>query len=156
MKTTIKNKRKGFALLYAVVLISIISAITAGLANTTIKQSIISSVAKDSQAAFYASDTATECAFYAYYKKASSFTPGSTWKCGNIDLNYSASPGGYTLTPTGAVKTTLNPCFDIQSKTTINPIDNSSIVTTMLSSGYNFCNTTNPRSVQRTIKATIE
>lgn len=155
IKNKNKQKDKGFALLFAIVIISILSAITAGLANTTLKQLIISSVAKDSQAAFFASDTATECAFYAYYHPGV-IVAGSTWSCGTNKKDntpYQLKVSGKTATGyilSAPDRTSMDPCFDIDSTT-----DLATGETVIHSNGYNFCNTTTQRSVQRTIKVTI-
>lgn len=157
-----KDTKKGYAILFVMVIISIISAVTAGLANTTLKQSILSSVAKDSQSAFYASDTATECALYAHYNPSifDTFTDGQAWICGAdknenpYSLIYKNNPSGrgYTLTPPPSLKESIDPCFSIEtSTTTVGGYD----TTTIYAKGYNFCKKDSSRSVERAIKAVI-
>jgi hypothetical protein len=75
-----KNK-KGFALLYAIVMISVISVIAFGLANISFKQKLLSSLATDSQIAFYASDAGMECALY----NNQSIASASNFPCFDID-----------------------------------------------------------------------
>lgn len=58
-----KNK-KGFALLYAIIIISVVSVIAFGLASISLKQKVLSSLAIDSQVAFYAADAGMECALF--------------------------------------------------------------------------------------------
>lgn len=60
----IKKKNKGFVILFAVLVSTIILIITAGIFNFAIKSSILSSYAEESQIAFYAADTGMECALY--------------------------------------------------------------------------------------------
>ncbi len=54
----------GFALLFAVLIASIVLALGAEIFNIALKEIILSSAARDSQFAFYASDTGAECALY--------------------------------------------------------------------------------------------
>ena len=155
-----KNKQNGYALLFVMVIITIISAVTAGLANTALKEAIISSVARDSQSAFYASDTATECALYFHYNYAT-IVPSlvnSKWSCGKTqaggtyDLTFSGGVNNYSLVSSSA-STTNEPCFNITSTTTSSAGIDTTVIT---SKGYNICNTSNSRSVERAIKATIQ
>jgi Tfp pilus assembly protein PilX len=65
--TQLKNRlaqKKGFAMLFTVLVISIILSIGLGIANTTFKQTILSNLAKDSQQAFYQADSGVECGLY--------------------------------------------------------------------------------------------
>ncbi|MES2225087.1 MAG: hypothetical protein V4478_03830 [Patescibacteria group bacterium] len=58
------TQRKGFAMLFTVLVISIILSIGLGIANTTFKQTVLSNLAKDSQLAFYQADSGVECGLY--------------------------------------------------------------------------------------------
>ena len=60
-KKNIRN-HLGFVILYAVLLVSIILAISLSLFNITLKQLVLSLVARDSQVAFFAADNARNCA----------------------------------------------------------------------------------------------
>lgn len=64
MKNLNPQNIKGFALFYAIIMISVISAIAFGLASITYKQKTLASLAGDSQIAFYAADAGMECALY--------------------------------------------------------------------------------------------
>jgi len=73
MTNNIKNLKKfyksvtlerGFALLYSVVISSMILAIALGVSNIAFKELIFSTSAKDANDAFYAADTAAECALF--------------------------------------------------------------------------------------------
>lgn len=79
-----KNKtKKGFALMYAVIIISIVSVIAFGLANITYKQKILSSLATDSQVAFYMADAGMECALF----RKNMIMTNSDFDCFSIDVN---------------------------------------------------------------------
>src|ERR1700733_8237439 len=55
---------KGFTLLFAVLVSSLILAIGLSVANLTIKEIQLSGTGRASQFAFYAADTGSECALY--------------------------------------------------------------------------------------------
>ena len=57
-------KHKGFALLYALLVASLVLSVSMALTNVVLRQFTIESAARESQYAFYAADTAAECAFY--------------------------------------------------------------------------------------------
>lgn len=157
MKYIKNTKQKGYAILFAVVIISVISIITIGLANSTFKQLILSSLASDSQVSFFQADTATECALYSDNVEAMTSTTFSPWPCG-VDLNggdihllvgpISTGQDGYSLVPQGIA---TDPCFDINvyKDTSTDPAG-----TTIKSRGYNSCNKNGPRTVEREIQVT--
>lgn len=161
MKNFQYKKEEGYAILFTVVVVSAISVITAGLSNAVYKQLVLSSLAKDSQTAFYQSDTATDCALYAdriVREQDPTFgTVDSAWSCGGDNDNLLVSPlagGGYSIYPIASVDGSTNPCFRIDvTKNNTNP---SVLVTNISAKGYNICNKTNIRTVEREIKITYE
>jgi hypothetical protein len=60
-----KRSEGGFALLVAVIFMSVMLALGLALGSLGYKQEVLASSAVESQYAFYASDTALECALYA-------------------------------------------------------------------------------------------
>lgn len=152
-----KEKQKynnGYAILFTVVIVNIISLISMGLMNAAYKQLLLSSLAKDSQIAFYEADMATDCAYYIDTQTTAPNTGGiSSISCG-VDsagalVPLSITPaglgdrsGGYQVAFSSAVAT--NPCF------TINVLKNIvTSTTTITSKGYNVCNLAGPRTVER-------
>lgn len=156
-----KNNNEGYAILFTVVIVSAISVVTAGLSNAIYKQLILSSLAKDSQVAFYQSDTATDCALYAdRVKKQLDPTFGTinnaTWSCGGVTNVVSPilPEGSYKIYPPSDTENSNNPCFRIEVNVdTTDPLVKK---TTILSKGYNICNKTNIRTVEREIKIYYE
>ena len=152
-----KNKQKGYAILFTIVLVSAISVITAGLTNAVYKQMVLSSLASDSQSAFYQSDTATDCALYADRVQRNldpTFnTTSHSWLCGGTNMVITPKVngnGGYNIDPTPEVQATSDPCFRIDiTKDISNP---PFIATTVKAKGYNFCDFSNPRTVEREIE----
>ncbi len=63
-KKIFKKKNEGFAMLFTVLVISIMLAIGLGIADLTYKQSLLSNEARDSQLAFYQADSGVECGMY--------------------------------------------------------------------------------------------
>lgn len=61
----IKTKQRGFALLIAVIFMSVMLTLGLALGSLGYKQQILASAAIESQHAFYAADAALECALYA-------------------------------------------------------------------------------------------
>lgn len=149
-----KKENGGYAILFTVAVVGIISMITIGLSNAAYKQMILASVAKDSTTAFYQSDLASECALYAddtdFYLNPS----GTGFTCAGYILNYSVTDMGsgvikYILSPTDS--TSADKCFNIL----ITKTETASAITTVVESkGYNICNTNNIRTVERAVKVT--
>jgi hypothetical protein len=74
------SAKSGFAMLFTVLVISIILAIALGIADLTYKQTILSSLARDSQLAFYQADSGVECGMY--YDMKGNLTRGTTLDSG--------------------------------------------------------------------------
>lgn len=157
----LKNKKnqKGYAILFAVVIVSAISVITVGLSNIAYKQLILSSLAKDSQLAFYQADTAGDCALYAdrvVSTEVPSILNMTSWVCSNANLQVIPAldgSGGYDLLPQDI--NSLSPCFRInvvKDLTSAPPL----IKTKILAKGYNICDVSNLRTVEREIEINYE
>lgn len=56
--------RKGFAILFTVLISAIVLAIALGISNIAYQETVLSSSAKEADAAFFAADTGAECALY--------------------------------------------------------------------------------------------
>jgi hypothetical protein len=101
------QSRKGFAMLFAVLVSSVLLSIGASIFNLTLKELILSSSGRESQFAFYAADTGIECALYWDFKAATPSTMFATssesvgtWRNNIIDLQSpAASCVGIDLAP---------------------------------------------------------
>ncbi|MEK7586019.1 MAG: hypothetical protein AAB477_02175 [Patescibacteria group bacterium] len=151
-----KNKQinnRGYAILFAVVIVSVISLISVGLSNTTYKQLVLSSLANDSQSSYFQSDMATECALYAENIVGMVALP-SPWNCG---INSSGS--SYSLTKTfDSIKYTLAsssgptiPCFEFDVQDVTGP----PVSAIIKARGYNICNKTSSKAVEREIRIDV-
>jgi hypothetical protein len=142
-----QKSQKGYAILFAIIIISAISVVAAGLLSASYKQFILSSLASDSQVAFYQADKGAECALYLdlfeSYLENDNFT---TWNCGGVSLTVSTQDRiKYTIDPKPGEYDPSDPCFRI----TITKVD---LTTTITSNGYNICSTGgNVRALQRSI-----
>lgn len=151
MKIKIIKNNRGFALLYAVMLSSIILAITLGIVNISLKEIKFSTSAKDTDDAFFAADTGAECALF--NDKSTSFTPGGsgTVTClGNaIPLSGTYPVQTFIISKLGSV---AQGCVKVTvDKATYSP------KTWVVSKGYNdggvSCNPT-PNTVERQLELT--
>ncbi|MSU44697.1 hypothetical protein EXS45_00740 [Candidatus Nomurabacteria bacterium] len=96
IKKNIKNNKRGFVLLFAVTLSAILLAIALGVSNIALREVKFSTNTRDTNNAFFAADTAAECALY--YDR----TPGSP---NNYPNAFKASPdsmncAGNSIVPT--------------------------------------------------------
>lgn len=154
----IKNiDQKGFALLFTVLLVSITLSIAIGVSNITYKQAILSSLAKDSQIAFYQADTGAECGLY-YEFTRSAFPEGSTigdvqssefreLECGEevLDFDQAASSNDYFVFRFDSYDSLPSSCFSLV-------FDKTGTDNIIQSYGYNICSTSHPRQVERALE----
>lgn len=146
------NKQGGFTLLIAIIMTSMLLIISFVVVNVALKQLVLASAAKESQYAFYAADSGTECAVYWDIPRDGSLsrfdpyysTPTNAISCnGAITVSRPAIVSGYST-----------------STITINFTEGCAIVrvvkrvgvatTTKIDSrGYNTCNTLAQRRYER-------
>ena len=175
-----KSPKKGFTVLFAVLVSSLVLAIGLGIVSITLKEIQLSGAGRDSELAFYAADSGSECAFYwdlkgdnfATFTVSGSSINGSL-KCagGQILANNTSpatatSPGGDlgTVSPEDSTHTTTTfwvymssnsggtvdktqPCAEVKVIKDIS--DPNKILTTIDSRGYNTCEASNPRRLER-------
>lgn len=154
MTSFFTKKQNGFAMLYTVVIISLILTISLSISNVSYKQTILSSLAKDSQIAFYQADAGAECGLY-YDIVLNQFPRGTavggapaTITCGTtmLDLVPSESDTNYFVYRSLSVITTGTPCFTVVfDKVT------DATKTTIDARGNNRCDA-GPRQVERAVR----
>ncbi len=69
----ITKKQKGFTLLFAVLVSTLVLSVGASIISIALRQLILSSTGRDSQYAFYAANTGIECAYYWDIKREGGF-----------------------------------------------------------------------------------
>jgi hypothetical protein len=147
------KKESGFAMLFTVLIVTLILSIAVGISNLTFRQAILSSLAKDSQVAFFAADAAVECGLYHDITEnifPSPMPPDmapKTITCGfrTLTLDDSSSATDYLIyAEKGADPAQY--CYSILFDKSSTP--GTSIVQ---GRGYNICSA-NPRQVERTLE----
>ncbi len=155
------SKQSGFAMLYTVLLVSLILTIAISISNLTLKQSVLSNLAKDSGIAFYQADAAVECGMYqdialGHFPLDATVNTGAQtdvpekFTCGPtmLYLDQSTLSQNYFEYTVGT-NTTNTPCVSIIfDKTRANAVPEYSKVT---GTGYSVC-TNSPRQVQRSLE----
>lgn len=170
-KSKIIDKQAGVTLFMAVTIMSILLFVSFVVINIAIKSTLFASSGKDSQYAFYAADAGIECAMYWDRQSVSKFdmtVPGVSINCGGntittgtqiqgtttgvlnkIGGNSGGSSGysifGFTLNQ-GANPT--NACA------IVNVVKNVDGSTYIKSRGYNTCDLSNGRRVERGVEVT--
>jgi hypothetical protein len=187
-----KFKEKGFTLLFAVLVSTLVLAIGASIISIALKQVILSGSARDSQFAFYAANTGVECALYWYYNGYDDGSrvfrkyDGDTLRtdieninCADYeimdDLDGDSDCDGrinqdedwctqqiesddHFISKFRVKFTDVEYCADVivetevaQADDPLNGITTGQEVTTIESRGYNTCDETNPRRIERTL-----
>lgn len=136
-KANYHKREKGAVLLMAILVSGVALAVGFGVYNRTYKELLFASFWKQTQVAFAAADEGLECAMYWDTRvplplNGTCFGTAITWTPG------AATPAtGYTMTTTTG-------CVNIRiTKNAIAPF------TTIESRGYNTCNSSDPRRVER-------
>lgn len=146
------RSQHGFALLYSVIVITLILTIAISISNISYKQSILSSLAKDSQIAFYQADAGAECAMY-WDAAANLFPIGTTvasapdtLQCGDAVMHLvpDQSADDYFLYEESSPAAN-EPCFTFIVDKVSDPA-----VSSVEARGHNVC-AAGPRQVERAI-----
>ncbi len=154
---------RGFTLLISVVITSVFLIVSFAVINVALKQLILANTAQESQYAFYAADSGTECAVYWDLKNiTSSFDPNSP---GSITCSGQTITTGSQTVPTipsqssliggGGSNTTSIFSLNFTKGCAIVRVTKApSGVTTINSRGYNTCSTTAMRRFERGVTLT--
>lgn len=135
--------KRGFVLLYAVLVASIALSIGLSLYAITLKELIISSSSRDSQFAFYAADAGAECALYwDVQKRAFSTSTQNVITCAGSNMTV----GG------GVISDFSLPALPNGACASVNVNKSSPAQTVIISRGYNTCNLDDPRRVERALR----
>lgn len=154
-----KNKEStstGFTLFIALVVMGTLLLIAAGITSLATRQALISASSRESQHAFYAADTGIECALYWDVKNPTGISAFATSTVSSVTCDNSGPlsvGGGGDSNPTSIFTFTLTPepyCVSVfVTKTYVSNV----LRTTIESRGYNTCDSSNPRRVERAIRA---
>lgn len=151
------QKNKGYTLLFAVLVSSLVLSVGISILNISRKEFLLSSSARESTSAFYAADSALECAVYQDDRydrfSAGNFLTGAACNnTGNIAVITNSPSGVYTF------DVNLNDISCAKVTVTKYAVGNP-ISTSIESRGYNIgankstdlCNRTSPKKVERAL-----
>lgn len=144
---------RGFTLLIAVIVTSVLVSIGLALVDVSVKQLTLSSTAKSSQLAFYNADAALECGLYhdQQFNAFSQAIATTSIRCNN---NQTISVSGVNA---GVLRTST---FSITcpggTTAQVTVIKNTSGETAIYANGYSACSATDPRRVERGLKVTYK
>ena len=147
------REQAGFAMLFTVLLVSLILTIALSISDLTLKQTLLSSLAKDSQIAFYQADAGVECGMYQDITlgnfplgKSPAQVPNQFY-CGenSMTMDLSSSLNDYFVFKEDLAGT-ASPCFSIVFDKVTTPGSNK-----VQTRGYNRCSVS-PRQVERALE----
>ena len=149
-------RNQGFTLFIAIVVMGVLLLIATGIVSLAVRQTLIANYSHESQHAFYAADTGIECALYWDVQNPSgtsafSTSTGSTIFC-NRDVNNPGNEwvvGGADTSVINSIDFLPDPYCAIV--TVIKVADGSTRIESL---GYNTCDPSEPRHVERAVRAT--
>jgi hypothetical protein len=172
-ETKIRKTNGGFVLFFSIIISTIVLSIISGVILIAYKELIVSSTGRESQKAFYSADLGSECALYwdvkhplAGYENISVFPnsdtapmPGTVSSaCSGQDVTIvrlsSPPPTSTTATSTFSLSIpSTGVCVDV---TVSKYVDGSGNDKTKIDAhGYNTCDVSNPRRVERGVRITF-
>lgn len=154
-------KEQGFTLFISIVITASLLLVSTGIITLAVKEAFLTSAARESQHAFYAADTGIECAIYWDIKNPdpsglSAFdTAGQTnINCNADSLNTQGSATNPTPQAVGGPSgvSTFTITFLPDTYCAVVTVTKALGLTTIESLGYNTCDPTNPRRVERAVR----
>lgn len=148
------KKNRGFVILFAVTLSSIVLAIALGVTNIALKEIKFGTSARETNNAFFAADTGIECALLNDKSGGSLFvSPGSpSLNCSNTSISTTENPAGFWTFVIPGIGENTQSCVRVTVDKTASP------VTTVTSRGYNIgdasCLSTNRDRIERELQTT--
>ena len=155
------KEERGFTLLIAIITTSMLIVVSFVVVNIALKQLILASAAKESQHAFYAADSGTECAVYWDLPKDGSISKFDITTPGSIECNGQALivTDSQTIPPPSTpsksvIGGSLTSIFwlNFSKGCAIVKIIKSGGLTTIDSRGYNTCDILAIRRYERGVK----
>jgi hypothetical protein len=160
---------RGFTMLLSILVISMILSVALGITDIVIKEHRLSSLVRESEAAFHAADKGIDCALfyhisydrntpalpYAPFATSSAFVPPpnmNTVRCNGTQLN-SVWTVTYPAPSNSSGLTRFNLLFPDQSCVDVRVLNTSGgASSTIVSEGYNVCDVTSPKRTLRVIE----
>ena len=146
------SPQRGFTLLVSVILASVALSIGLALLDIAYKQVVLASSARQSQNAFYNADAVLECALY-WDQTQNSFRYTDT--SSSISITCGGQPITVTFTnpPSGTrTRTFTMPCSGGGTSGSATITKQSDATTNIFASGYNTCDDSHTRRIERGLK----
>lgn len=143
------NSKKGFILLYAVLIMSIILALTFSITDLTIKERKLSRFGEESSSAFFAAESGMECALYWDLKDDESWFRYDPSAGRSITCNGQTFPVGNDINGVTEIKLVFS---DSSNSSTIVVDKSDTSSTVLLVSGYSVPDSSVKNGVERGIK----
>lgn len=149
-------RNQGFTLFVAVIITGTLLLIAMGIAGLAVRQALISASGRESQYAFYAADTGIECALYWDVKNPAGFSAFSTSTGATISCNKDANNPGNEWVVGGSYTSVINRISFLPDPycaivVVTKGLDGSTKIESL---GYNTCDTSSSRRVERAVRAT--
>ncbi|HRH25583.1 MAG TPA: pilus assembly PilX N-terminal domain-containing protein [Parcubacteria group bacterium] len=146
-------KNRGFTLFIAIVISATLLLVSSGIISVAVKEAFLTTANRHSQEAFYAADTGIECALYWDLKNPGGLSAFATSTTAVISCNGQSFTVGGSSGQSNFTLTFLPDLYCTEVRVTRRRAQPSLNIksTTIESYGYNTCDPTNPRRVQRAI-----
>jgi Tfp pilus assembly protein PilX len=153
------KREQGITLLISLIITGTLLLVATAIANIALKQATIAASGRESQYAFYAADSGAECALYWDVKNPTGISAFATSTVTTINCNQNLSnPSNPTPTSVGGSMSgvsTFTLKFLPDTFCAVVTVTKDNDGTTKIESlGYNTCDTTNPRRVERAVRVT--
>ena len=152
--------RRGFALLFAILASSVLMSISVAIWNLALREVVLSSFGRESQVAFYAADTGTECALYwdikGIFATSTNENSPPVFMCAEQGISTASVPplsvvsDDRNATTTFSISTT-DTCVDVVV-TKNDPDGDGYSFTRIEAFGHNVCSISDPTRVERGFK----
>lgn len=146
------KKNKGFVILFAVTISSILLAIALGVSNIALKEVKFGTSARETNNAFFAADTGIECALINDKAGGSLFVSSGSpvLNCNNTNISTVENTAGFWTFVIPGIGEDTQSCAKVTVDKTASP------VTTVTSKGYNIgdvlCSSSNPDRIERELQ----
>lgn len=146
---------KGITLFLAILITGVLLLVSTAIITLAVREAFLSSSSRESQYAFYAADTGTECAIYWDVKNSTGNTAfGTSTPLQNISC-MSSSITPIRVTNGNDATTTFSIQFPSEPYCAIVSVSKTADGKTKIESlGYNTCSSSNPRRVERAVRIT--
>jgi Tfp pilus assembly protein PilX len=159
---THRSTNEGFTLFVAVIIVATLLLVATGIASISVKENFLTSASRESQYAFYAADTGAECAIYWDVKNTTGLSAFATSTSSTISCNHDSSnnfnpvntlgDSHFAIVGGSSVSTFTLTFLPDPYCATVTVTKASDNTTKIESAGYNTCDTTNPRRVERAVR----